>query len=169
MASRIVRQLSQMGREPRSALRELGLNERQRAQFNQADQHLATNLRWLELPAHRMLNYGAAGCPEPFGPDRRCAAVFADRGDPQALLRPQLAVVGSRQFSHYERWANYFAANWRVAVSPSPAVWRSASTAFAIAQHSGRRLHEAVGQQVVMFTHAGTAGSRSRLSSGRAR
>lgn len=36
VASRIVRQLSQMGREPRSALRELGLNERQRAQFNQA-------------------------------------------------------------------------------------------------------------------------------------
>lgn len=31
-------------------------------------------------------------------------------GDPQALLRPQLAMVGSRQFSHYgERWANYFA------------------------------------------------------------
>ena len=34
VASRIARQLSQMGCEPRSALRELGLNERQQTQFN---------------------------------------------------------------------------------------------------------------------------------------
>lgn len=74
VASRIARQLSQMGCEPRSALRELGLNERQQTQFNRDPGYLAATLRWLEEPAHRMLNYGAAGYPErpPRSTMRRC-------------------------------------------------------------------------------------------------
>ena len=136
VARRIVRQLSQMGREPRSALRELGLNERQRAQFNQADPaYLAASLRWLELPAHRMLNYGAAGYPERLAQIDDAPLFLLIEGDPQALLRPQLAMVGSRQFSTTASVGPIISPrNWRVAVSPSPAVWRSASTAFAIAQ-----------------------------------
>ncbi|HAT5001143.1 DNA-protecting protein DprA [Serratia marcescens] len=111
VASRIVRQLSQMGGEPRRALRELGLNERQRAQFNQTDPgYLAATLRWLEVPAHRMLNYAAAGYPECLAQIDDAPLFLLIDGDPQALLRPQLAMVGSRQFSHYgERWANHFA------------------------------------------------------------
>ena len=91
-------------------MRELGLNERQQTQFNRVDPgYLAATLRWLEEPAHRMLNYGAAGYPERL-PRSTMPLFLLIEGDPQALLRPQLAMVGSRQFSHYgERWANYFA------------------------------------------------------------
>ena len=92
-------------------MRELGLNERQQTQFNQVDPgYLAATLRWLEEPAHRMLNYGAAGYPERLAQIDDAPLFLLIEGDPQALLRPQLAMVGSRQFSHYgERWANYFA------------------------------------------------------------
>ncbi|HGE8328162.1 TPA: DNA-protecting protein DprA [Serratia marcescens] len=111
VASRLVRQLSQMGCEPRRVLHELGLDERQQTQFNQVDPgYLAATLRWLEEPAHRMLNYGAAGYPERLAQIDDAPLFLLIEGDPQALLRPQLAMVGSRQFSHYgERWANYFA------------------------------------------------------------
>lgn len=126
VASRIARQLSQMGCEPRSALRELGLNERQQTQFNQVDPgYLAATLRWLEEPAHRMLNYGAAGYPER-GPDRRCAAVSADRGRSSGVAAPaarhgwQPAVqplrralgqlfrrgIGALRFHHHQRFGD---------------------------------------------------------------
>ncbi|MGR2599297.1 DNA-protecting protein DprA, partial [Salmonella enterica] len=46
VASRLVRQLSQMSGEPRRVLHELGLNERQQAQFNRVDPvYLAATLR----------------------------------------------------------------------------------------------------------------------------
>lgn len=111
-ASRIVQQLSQMGGEPNRALRELGLNERQRAQFNRADPgYLTATLHWLEKPAHLMVNYGALGYPDRLAQIDDAPLFLLIEGDPQALLQPQLAMVGSRQFSHYgERWANHFAA-----------------------------------------------------------
>lgn len=111
VASRIVQQLSQMGCEPHRVLHELGLNERQQTQFNQLDPgYLSASLRWLELPAHRMLNYGAAGYPERLAQIDDAPLFLLIEGDPQALSHPQLAMVGSRQFSHYgERWAHHFA------------------------------------------------------------
>ena len=91
-------------------MRELGLNERQQTQFNRGSRLFGGD------PALA----GGAGAPYAELRSGRLSGTPAQiddaplflliEGDPQALLRPQLAMVGSRQFSHYgERWANYFA------------------------------------------------------------
>lgn len=111
LASRMIRQLAAAGGQPRRLLRELGLNDRQRAQFLQADpQYLAATLRWLEQTGCRMLSYGEAGYPERLSHIDDAPLWLLVQGNPQALLQPQIAMVGSRRFSHYgERWARYFA------------------------------------------------------------
>ncbi|CAI1182548.1 DNA-protecting protein DprA [Serratia entomophila] len=110
-ASRMIRQLAAAGAVSGALLRELGLNGRQCAQFQQADpRYLAATLRWLEQAGCRMLTYGEAGYPERLSNIDDAPLWLLVQGNPQALLQPQIAMVGSRQFSHYgERWAQYFA------------------------------------------------------------
>jgi DNA processing protein len=108
-ASQIIRQMVATGGEPYLLFRELGLNERQQAQFRQADpRYLAATLAWLEQPGNLMWVYGEVGYL--LLPIDDAPLLLLVKGNPAAAQQPQIAMVGSRQFSHYgEHWANYFA------------------------------------------------------------
>jgi len=110
-ASQIVRQIVAAGSEPYRLLREVGLNQRQQAQFRQANTcHLAATLAWLEHPDNVLWLYGEAEYPERLLPLEDAPLVLMVKGNPEAVRQPQIAMVGSRQFSHYgEHWATYFA------------------------------------------------------------
>ncbi|QGH60987.1 DNA-protecting protein DprA [Serratia proteamaculans] len=110
-ASQIIRQMVETGGEPYLLLRELGLNDRQQAQFRQVDpRYLAATLAWLEQPGNLMWVYGEVGYPELLLPIDDAPLLLLVKGNPAAAQQPQIAMVGSRQFSHYgEHWANYFA------------------------------------------------------------
>ncbi|MBQ0954892.1 DNA-protecting protein DprA [Serratia symbiotica] len=111
LASQIMRQLIAAGTEPCKLLREIGLNDRQQAQFQQADaRYLASTLRWLEQVGCQMLLYGEVGYPERLKHINDAPLLLLVQGNPQVLQQPQIAMVGSRQFSHYgEHWGRYFA------------------------------------------------------------
>jgi DNA processing protein len=110
-ASQMIRQMVETGGEPYPLLRELGLNDRQRTQFRQVDpRYLAATLTWLEQPGNLMWVYGEVGYPERLLPIDDAPLLLLAKGNPDAVQQPQIAMVGSRQFSHYgEHWANYFA------------------------------------------------------------
>ena len=109
-ASQIIRQLIWAGGEPSRLLHELGLNTRQQAQFRQADpRYLAATLAWLEQPDHFLWIYGESGYPERLLHIDDAPLLLLVKGNPEAVQQPQIAMVGSRQFSHYgEHWGNYF-------------------------------------------------------------
>lgn len=110
-ASQIIRQIVAVGGEPYRLLRELGLNHRQQAQFRQANPcHLAATLTWLELPGNALWIYGEADYPERLLTIDDAPLLLMVAGNPEAVRQPQIAMVGSRQFSPYgEHWASYFA------------------------------------------------------------
>jgi len=109
-ASQMIRQMVAAGGDPYRLLRSLGLNERQQAQFRQVDsRYLAATLTWLEQPDSVLLTYGEAGYPAQLLPVDDAPLILLVKGNPEVLLQPQIAMVGSRQFSHYgEHWGNYF-------------------------------------------------------------
>ncbi|VDZ53962.1 DNA protecting protein DprA [Serratia odorifera] len=110
-ASEVLRQLIAAGGAPCRMLRALGLNLRQREQFDRLDsRYLAATLAWLEHPGHRMLTSARRDIRSNFriSSMRRLYCWWT-----AALRRcscrksPWWAV---RQYSHYgERWATYFA------------------------------------------------------------
>ncbi|HEI8868917.1 TPA: DNA-protecting protein DprA [Serratia odorifera] len=110
-ASEALRQLVATGEPPCRMLRALGLNVRQCEQFERLDsRYLTATLAWLERPGHRMLTFGSAGYPERLSHIVDAPFVLLVDGCVEALQLPQIAMVGSRQYSHYgERWAAYFA------------------------------------------------------------
>lgn len=110
-ASQMIKQMVAAGGDPYRLLRSLGLNDRQQAQFRQVDsRYLAATLTWLEQPDSVLLTYGEAGYPEQLLPVDDAPLILLVKGNPEALLQPQIAMVGSRQFSHYgEHWGSYFA------------------------------------------------------------
>ena len=109
-ASQIIRQLVWAGGEPSRLLHDLGLNARQQAQFRQVDpRYLAATLAWLEQPDHFLWIYGECGYPERLLHIDDAPLLLLVKGNPEAVQQPQIAMVGSRQFSHYgEHWGNYF-------------------------------------------------------------
>lgn len=89
----------------------LGFNEDQQLEFkkvNQAELKLA--LEWLSLPNHHLVTYVDAEYPELLRNISSAPLALFVSGDLKNLIKPQLAMVGSRCYSHYgERWASHFA------------------------------------------------------------
>ena len=110
-ASQIIKRLIAAGGHPYTLLGPLGLNDKQRKQFQLAHScYLKAALKWLEQPGNQMLRYGEAGFPEPLLHINDAPLLLLAKGDITALQLPQIAMVGSRQFSHYgKQWGAYFA------------------------------------------------------------
>lgn len=108
-ASQMTNQLLAEGGDPYPLLRALGLNEKQRKQFQHA-QYLDSTLKWLDVPGNQMVRYGELNYPESLTYIDNAPLLLLAKGDITALQLPQIAMVGSRQFSHYgEHWGAYFA------------------------------------------------------------
>lgn len=87
-----------------------GLDTVQIAAFKAVpESSLEQALRWLEKPNHHLITAEDAHFPPLLKNAARYPAALMVRGDPQLLSTPQLAVVGSRNASHYGReWGDYF-------------------------------------------------------------
>ena len=67
-------------------------------------------LRWLELPGHYLVTADDPLYPPQLRDIARYPAAIMVYGDPHLLSTSQLAVIGSRNASHYGRqWGDYFA------------------------------------------------------------
>ncbi|WP_127959761.1 DNA-protecting protein DprA [Serratia microhaemolytica] len=110
-ASRIITELVRAAGDPFRLLRAVGLNEKQCNQFQHCDRrYLTATLDWLEQPGHQLLRYGDDSFPEALQSIDQPPLLLLVEGASDALSLPQVAMVGSRQFSHYgEYWATHFA------------------------------------------------------------
>ncbi|EGY28425.1 DNA protecting protein DprA [Candidatus Regiella insecticola 5.15] len=88
----------------------VGLDESQSRQFIHASTHyIAATLAWLEHPDHHMLIYGYPTYPQRLSHISSAPLLLFITGDVSVVSQLQIAMVGSRNFSHYgERWARYF-------------------------------------------------------------
>ncbi|VFS45579.1 DNA protecting protein DprA [Budvicia aquatica] len=91
-------------------LLQLGFSDKQHQQFNAVDQAaLKLGLDWLALPNHYLVTYIDADYPELLRNTPSAPLALFVSGEPGNLSKPQLAMVGSRCYSHYgETWASYF-------------------------------------------------------------
>ncbi|MCX8963325.1 DNA-protecting protein DprA [Erwinia psidii] len=101
----------QPGMAVKDALKLAGLNAEQSKSFLQYDDAvIQMTLEWLEGSQHHLLNFNSR-----YYPQRLRAVIDHPRllfveGDPELLLTPQIAIVGSRNCSHYGRnWGTFFA------------------------------------------------------------
>lgn len=68
-------------------------------------------LRWLEHPLHHFVTFADPGYPEALKTLACPPPALFVRGDVTCLASPQLAMVGSRQYTRYgEQWGSFFAA-----------------------------------------------------------
>ncbi|AJJ04178.1 DNA protecting protein DprA [Yersinia pseudotuberculosis IP 32953] len=88
-----------------------GLDSQQCHQFAQlSPRYIADTLEWLSDPNHHLLTYGEPGYPPRLVHIAGAPLVLFVSGELDVLYRPQIAMVGSRHFSHYgEQWGRYFA------------------------------------------------------------
>ena len=88
-----------------------GLGPLQCQQFTQVDPHyIDATLSWLNHPSHHLLAYGEPGYPPRLTHISSAPLVIFASGELDVLYRPQIAMVGSRHFSHYgEQWGRHFA------------------------------------------------------------
>ncbi|CNI56018.1 DNA protecting protein DprA [Yersinia frederiksenii] len=88
-----------------------GLNSQQCQQFFQANpRDIEATLRWLDSPSHHLLAYGETDYPPRLIHISAAPLVIFASGELDALYHPQVAMVGSRHFSHYgEQWGRHFA------------------------------------------------------------
>ncbi|MDO6409981.1 DNA-protecting protein DprA [Pantoea phytobeneficialis] len=86
------------------------LNETQRKQFNTlCPRQLTRTRRWLENPQHQLLSVLDNTYPPALAEISRFPPLLYVMGNAAALHTPQLAVVGSRQCSHYgKEWGGWF-------------------------------------------------------------
>lgn len=93
------------------SLLSLGFDEDQQYEFKKVNQtELRLALDWLSLPNHHLITYIDADYPELLRNISSAPLALFVSGDPKNLIKPQLAMVGSRTYSHYgESWANHFA------------------------------------------------------------
>lgn len=94
------------------ALRKSGLYDKQIQQFWSLNpRYIEKTLSWLEQPGHHLLVYGQPGYPAQLMAILSPPLLLFVSGNKELLLASQIAMVGSRSYSHYgERWARYFAA-----------------------------------------------------------
>ncbi|YCH30966.1 DNA-protecting protein DprA [Erwinia sp. D4-22] len=87
-----------------------GLNASQAEAFQAVpEKRLEQALRWLEQPDRHLITAEDALFPALLKQAARYPAALMIYGDPHLLATPQLAVVGSRNASHYGRqWGDYF-------------------------------------------------------------
>ncbi len=92
-------------------LLQLGFSERQYQEFHYVNQaELKRGLDWLALPNHCLVTYIDTDYPELLRNTSGAPLALFVSGDLKNLSKPQLAMVGSRCYSHYgETWASYFA------------------------------------------------------------
>ncbi|KOC87418.1 DNA-protecting protein DprA [Erwinia iniecta] len=92
------------------ALRAAGLNPEQASQFWQCDPRVLENTcDWLASPQHHLLTADAADYPPQLKNIASYPPLLFIAGNREILSSPQLAVVGSRDCSHYGReWGAYF-------------------------------------------------------------
>lgn len=89
-----------------------GLNQKQCEQFLSPsnERYINTTLTWLEKDTHHLLVYGAPDYPKQLTYIASAPLLLFAIGDISILSQEQIAMVGSRNFSHYgERWAKHFA------------------------------------------------------------
>lgn len=88
-----------------------GLNQKQCQQFISPlnEKYINATLTWLEKDAHHLLVYGDSDYPKQLTYISSAPLLLFAIGDISTLSQEQIAMVGSRNFSHYgERWAKYF-------------------------------------------------------------
>lgn len=94
-----------------SMLYQLGFNEQQRTEFNQPNEgYLQASLEWLKHSGNSLMTYDDGDYPELLRHIRGAPLVLFVSGNAASLSSTQLAMVGSRNYSHYgEYWGRYFA------------------------------------------------------------
>ncbi|WP_158785266.1 DNA-protecting protein DprA [Pantoea sp. BAV 3049] len=107
----IVSSLEQLDRVGAKELKYVGLNPEQATAFLQSDSEvIARTLLWLEHPQHHLLTFASPSYPERLRSISQFPILLFVDGDPDQLLTPQIAIVGSRNCSHYGRnWGTFFA------------------------------------------------------------
>ncbi|CFQ38018.1 MULTISPECIES: DNA-protecting protein DprA [Yersinia] len=107
----LVRRLLASGDIHPGRLAAYGLSPQQCQQFYQVDPHyIEATLTWLNHPSHHLLTYGEPGYPPRLTHISGAPLVLFVSGELDVLYRPQVAMVGSRHFSHYgEQWGRHFA------------------------------------------------------------
>lgn len=86
----------------------LQLTPEQKQQFQQAQ--VDATLKWIDQPNHSFILYSDEDYPDLLKQISSAPLALFVIGNPKILKSPQIAMVGSRQFSHYgAHWARYFA------------------------------------------------------------
>jgi len=93
-------------------LRAHGFTEEQRsAFFHPHSLNIEASLAWLEEDNHHLISLNSPQYPPLLKKIASPPRLLYVQGPPELLLSPQMAMVGSRDCSHYgEHWAQYFAA-----------------------------------------------------------
>jgi DNA processing protein len=92
-------------------LSDLGFNQQQQIAFKQLDSNKINSvLNWLEEPNHHLITYIDSRYPPLLKAIHSAPILLFVKGNVNLLSSPQLAMVGSRQFSDYGgQWSRYFA------------------------------------------------------------
>ncbi|MCC3749667.1 DNA-protecting protein DprA [Rouxiella badensis] len=104
--------LAETPRHTPALLRSLGLTEAQiSAFFHPRSLDISASLRWAEREGHHLVALNSPAYPSLLKQIASPPRLLYVKGPPELLASPQLAMVGSRNCSHYgEHWAQYFAA-----------------------------------------------------------
>ncbi|EXU77214.1 DNA-protecting protein DprA [Erwinia mallotivora] len=107
----IIHAFEQPGIQVKDALKFSGLDAGQIQGFLQRDEAtIQATLGWLEYPKNHLLAFNSPFYPERLKAISDYPTLLFVQGDPELLVSPQIAIVGSRNCSHYGRnWGNYFA------------------------------------------------------------
>lgn len=96
---------------PSELLKTLSFSQEQQSRFKSIDQRrLKSTLNWLEKNHHHLIDYNDPNYPPLLKQISAAPLLLFIIGDPLLLHTPQIAMVGSRQFSEYgAQWGRYFA------------------------------------------------------------
>lgn len=112
LACHIVTGLFKQGNYDAGYLRVSGLTEKQISAYSSADPlFLDVTLHWLEQHNHHLVAFNHDSYPLLLKQISSPPLVLFVEGQLSLLTTPQIAIVGSRSYSHYgEHWARYFTA-----------------------------------------------------------
>ncbi|MBU9853753.1 DNA-protecting protein DprA [Rahnella bonaserana] len=111
LAQGIIQSLFNSGIYSPAALAGCGLSEEQIANFRHCNaQWVAESLRWLESDHRHLIHFGSTLYSALLAQISSPPLILFVEGDPDLLTSPQIAMVGSREFTHYgEQYAQVFA------------------------------------------------------------